>query len=390
MKRVLSVFLIGVLLLGGSSGVWGQGLQSGRNISFEEPHSFLDPYIRVMAADEDYIWATQERDMSYLCRSDDFGDTWQRVYRFDKRIETIHITPDNVILVSISDGRWLEEANSQIMRSGDGGYSFSPVLELGDGAAYHWNISSDDEGYVFVSEYGYKAYPNNSRKIYRSKDGGLNWKTVYDPAPKEGIHNHVISIDKNDNNIIYQVVGDNQKDILKSVDRGDSWESILQGYHPTSVIQIDDTMFWGLDGVPKSGVISYDTTTKKLGYSLETPKPLDGSAYDMLYVNDVMYVGFLSYSDLHQDWDGSIFASEDQGKTWRQFATFPKYEGFGIGLEKFTAFEDYGFIYGSFPVWSDGKVSSYSGTIRFDLLNVSEKVDCTPRLGEGLGPEGEA
>lgn len=359
---------------------------------FGTKYELLQEHVKVMAVDDYYVWAAAgDQDAGYmrsLFRSDDYGNYWEQVYLFDQAIEAIHIMHDGTILVSISNGRWLEDADSKIMRSVDGGKSFEPVLRLESGAAYMWNIASDDDGYVFVSEYGYKDLPNNSRRIYRSKNYGDSWEIVYEPEEMDGIHNHIINIDNNDSNIIYQVVGDNEKHILRSIDRGRTWESILSGYHPTSVIQIEDNIFWGLDNSPKSGIIKYNTMTEEWGYAFETPKPYSGSIYHMLYVNDVIYAGLLSYSDPSNYWDGSIFISRDQGNTWEIFATWPKYEDKGIGLYKFESLDDYGFIYGSFPVIRDDKVVNFQGTLRFELLNVPPKVIYGPELLEAYMPEG--
>lgn len=340
---------------------------------FATEYDLLDFGINVMAADDDHIWASGDYGR-VLYKSRDYGDTWKMVKIFDKKIKAIHITSEDILLVSISDGRWLEDCNSQILRSDNGGKSFKKVLDLESGAALAWNIASDEDGYIFISEYGYKSLPDNSRRIYRSSDSGLNWKKVYEPKEAEGYHNHVISIDENNNNIIYQVIGDDDKKILESRDRGDTWKQILHGYHPTSQLQFGDNILWGLDGAPESGIIRYNTKTEKLDYSFKTPSPLKGSIYDMLYVNDIIYAGLLSYSGPDDDWDGSIFISRDQGLTWENFAIWPKYnEDSGIGFYKFTSQGDYGFIHAELPVIKNGKIENYRGTLRFKLLNIPKK-----------------
>ena len=341
-----------------------------RDIYFGAEYDLLEPFVRVMAVDDVYLWAgsgDNSWETNTLYRSDDFGDTWIKTAKFDKTIESVHITYDNTILVSLSKGRWLKEANSEILVSKDGGDSFQSVLALKSGAAYTWNIASDDEGYIFVSEYGYKSLPNNSRRIYRSKDGGLNWEIVYEPKETQGYHNHIIHIDQNDKNIIYQVIGDDVKAILKSTDRGDTWKKMISGtYHPTSVIQIENDLLWGLDCAPKSGIIKYNTSSKKLGFAFQTPKPYGGSIYDMMYVNDIIYAGFLSYSEPSNHWDGSIFISRDKGKTWENFCIWPKYQNMGVGIYKFSHQGDYGYIWGVFPLDEGG--TCYYGTLRFKLI----------------------
>lgn len=330
----------------------------------------LEPYIKVMAADNEYIWAAggikDEEIMKLLYRSSDYGESWELVHIFEKKIEAIHIAPNGYIFISISNDRWSREAKGEIWRFSDTELEFIKVLDVESGAAYTWNIASDDEGYVFVSEYGYKGEIDNARRIYRSKDSGDNWEIVYEPEEILGYHNHVIHIDEEDNNIIYQVVGDDVKTILRSEDRGDTWESIVDGYHPTSIIQIDNEILFGLDNYPNSGIIRYSKETGEVSDSLITPKPFSGSIYDMIYVNDIIYAGLLSYD--YNNWDGSIFISRDKGHTWENFLVWPKDSRIGVGFYKFSVMDDYLFVWVTLPVEIDGIIEKYQGTLRIKLI----------------------
>ncbi len=337
---------------------------------FATEYTLLEPYMKVMEADKKYLWAaggiTEKEFMKILYRSVDYGDTWEKVYQFDTRIEGMHVTYNNVLIISTSKDRWDKAANGELWRSDNQGKDFHRVLKLESGAASNWNITSDTEGYIFVSEYGYKSLPNNARRIYRSKDHGLTWEKIYEPEEVQGYHNHVITIDQENNNTIYQVIGDNVKKIIMSTDRGNTWEEILSGYHPTSALQIDQYMLWGLDNLPYSGIIRYDLETGDHDYSLITPKPYRGSIYDMLYVNNIIYAGLLSYAE--DSWDGSIFISKDKGETWDLFATWPKISNMGIGFYEFTTIGDYGYIWVTLPMMKDGIKESYQGTLRFKLV----------------------
>lgn len=336
------------------------------DIFFSTDYSFLDYGIKVMAANEKYLWAAGNEDMSTLYRSSDYGDTWEKVHTFEATIQGMHITPSGVFLVSTSNNRWKKECKGKLWRSEDNGQTFNLSLELNAGAAINWNIASDSEGFVFVSEYGYKDKPNNARHIYRSKDSGITWDIVYAPEETEGYHNHVIIINKNDSNTIYQSIGDNVKGVIKSTDRGQTWEKIMSGIHPTSALQIDNNIFWGLDNWPKSGILKYNLDDESVNYSFIAPKPFSGSIYDMMYANGVIYAGLLSYE--YNDWDGSIFTSKNKGLTWELFAKCPKYQNTGVGFYKFTTLGDYGFVWVSLPIKTKNNLHKYQGTIRFKLV----------------------
>jgi len=334
---------------------------------FIQGRTFLKDNFRVMAADDDHIWAVGDPDRKGLYKSKDYGDTWEKVYEFSKEIQGIHFTKHGSLLVSISTDRWACEEDGQLFRSRDKGVSFELVLDFKSGVATSWNMASDDRGFVYVSEYGYKRLPNNSRRIYRSKDDGLTWELIYSPEEQDQYHNHIVVIDNQNSDIIYQSVGDyHNACIMKSTDGGNTWKVIVRGYHPTSAVQFDDYIVWGLDSSPYCGIAILDKKSDIIENTFILPEGYGGSVYDMLYANDVIYAGFLSYAGY--EWDGTIFISKDKGKTWEKYANWPKTPEQAIGFLKFTALGDYGFIAVTLPVEGYGSDGYYRGTVRFPLI----------------------
>lgn len=337
-------------------------------------YEFLRPGFKVVEKDSTYIWAiggeNQNNFNKILYKSDDLGRSFEKVYDFNRLIEGVHISRDGIILVCLSEGRWKDESKSEILISGDRGKNFKKVLDIKSGAAINWSFDSDEFGAIFISEYGYKFGANNARRIYRSLDKGESFQLIYNPKEEYGQHNHRLQIDRENPNIIYQVVGDENKKILRSRDRGKSWEVIVRGYHPTAILQIDEYILFGLDNYPISGILRYGKKDGKLDYSFKTPKPYSGSNYDMIYENGIIYAGFLSYSSHNNYWPGSMFISKDKGKTWEIFMSWPKLnENSGIGFYNILAKDGYGFIEGVFPMYVNGKPGMYSGSLKFKLLN---------------------
>jgi len=352
-----------------------RGDESFKNFpSFIEGNRFLKDNFRVMATDGEYIWAVGDPDRRGLYKSDDYGDTWQEVYVFDKEIQGMHFTKKGSMLVSVSTDRWAYKGDGQLFRSQDGGKSFEHVLDFESGVATSWNMASDDEGYVYASEYGYKRLPDNSRRIYRSKDDGWSWEIIYSPEEQDQYHNHIIIIDNKNPNIIYQSVGDfHNASIIKSTDRGKTWKTIAKGYHPTSAVQFDDYIVLGLDSSPYCGIAILNKQNDTIENTFILPEGYGGSVYDMLYVNDVIYAGFLSYAGY--EWDGTIFISKDKGRTWEKLANWPKFPEQAVGFLKFTALGDYGFIAVTMPVMGYGNDGYYRGTVRFPLIQAPQQIE---------------
>lgn len=321
----------------------------------------------VLASYENYLYGKIEPNILYKTLTT--NGIRIPIYEFDKedKIISIYTLKNGSMLVGTSESRWLDRQNGKVYLSKDGGLSFKKVLDLEIGDAYHWSYASDDEGYVYISEYGYKGEDNNARRIYQSKDYGESFDNIYEPKREEGYHNHKIHVDRKDKNKIYQVVGDDNKRLLISEDRGKTWRTVWWGnYHPTSIIDMGDHLLMGLDGAPYSGIIRFDKKTEEVSEALKLSSPEGGSVYTMLYNRGTIYAGFMSYGD-KDPWDGTIYISKDQGKTWQKDYSFDKLDKVGgVGIYKFVPKGDKIYINIQLPYKEDGRIKHYFGTVEID------------------------
>lgn len=298
-----------------------------------------------------------------LYKSRNGGKTWIKVKSFKKRIKSIYSDSKESIFIAIGGDRWSEEAKTELLKADSLEGDFRKVLDINSGVVLNWNITSDGAGYMFVSEYGNKDIEDNPRRIYRSKDFGENWEIVYEPAPEKGYHNHVIHIDEYDPNNIYQVVGDDNKRLIISKDRGETWESRFTDYHPTSVVQIQNYLIYGLDAVPFSGFKTLDTETDEIVKNYKLKKPRHGSIYDMALLGDTIYAGALSY--YYNDWAASILISNNYGESWNTLAEINRPEELGVSFNDLVEFKGDLYIGGVYPVYLNGEETSFHGTIKY-------------------------
>lgn len=344
------------------------GYRRSRAPSLVPGDRLLQPGVRVFAADAGGVWASAGGGR-VLVRSEDRGVTWRRLWDFGKTIQAVHLTPRGVLLVGAGDKGWERVTDAELFRSVDGGVTFSSVLKVRSGYIRFWSLASDDDGYVFASEYGYKDLPDNARRIYRSADDGRSWSVVYAPPEAAGYHNHRLLIDRRNPNMVFLSVGDGPNSrIIRSADRGDTWQTLVSGINPTGVYQADDYLVWGLDNYPRAGMVLVDPDTGAGVGGFEPPDPYYGSAYDLLEADGVLYTGLLSYYWEIQWWDGSLWISRDQGQNWELWATWPKVPGQGIGFYKFSRSGPDGYVYVTLPVVENGNVIPFEGTLRFPLL----------------------
>lgn len=341
-----------------------ESLNRYSDIGYEE-YLYAKDGFNVLSSDDDYLYGTIKGNR--LFKTENINGSRFLLQRFEDNIVSLEVLENGNILLCTTRGRWLEDAGSKIYLSKDKGKTFEVVLEMKTGDAFHWNYAHDDEGYVFISEYGRKDKQDNARRIYRSNDWGETFECIYEPKEEEGYHNHKIHIDKLDKNIIYQVVGDDNKRLLISRDRGDTWESIYWGdYHPTSLVDLGDSIVFGLDGAPYSGIVKFDKETMKISQKLRFKKPKrGGSVYAMTEYEDKLYAGFMSYGD-SENWDGRIYTSDDDGENWGLLDGFDKIEEtMGVGFHKFVEKGGKLYVNVQLPYEShDGSSKHYFGTLK--------------------------
>jgi len=325
---------------------------------------FLEKDIFVMEAHEDVIWARHRG--TELLKSTDQGLSWTLVHKFEKPINAIYCDDCGNVFVALTLDRWAADGTGQLYRSADDGENFCMVLDLEAGVSTNWNITSSSD-VMLVSEYGYKGNnSNNARKIYRSLDFGQTWEIVFNPTPQEEWHNHKILITHD--GTIYQSIGDGANArIIKSIDNGNTWATVIYRFHPTSAVDFDTHILWGLDTGPWAGVARYDKQTGQMSRSLVLPQPFNGAAYDMAVANGIVYAMFMSYEG--HSHPASIFYSEDEGLTWNLLGYIEKEPHHGVGLTGLTVYEEFGYISIQTPIYNDDEVEIYFGTLRFELMD---------------------
>jgi hypothetical protein len=84
-------------------------------------------------------------------------------------------------------------------------------------------------------------------------------------------------------------------------------------------------------------------------------------------VRGIIYAPFLSYGGYV--FPASIWFSEDQGESWQLLGYIEKAPHDGVGLNHIVTDGQFAYIDIGTPVYRDGAVHMYRGTLRFELLN---------------------
>ncbi len=259
---------------------------------------------KVMAVTNDgVLWGCMAGSLDnkkILQKSLDNGTTWVDVYTFLQEIQDIHITPNNTILVSISDTGSEADARTcygKIFRSTDG-VNFTKVYDIPAGQIVYWGFSSYGN-YVLACSYGGRTSPNNARYIFRSEDDGINWTIAKDFGETFGGHVHRVAFDPYYPGHSYAFTGDLAQfcTVWKSEDYGVTWTLKLsndQKYRFVGISFDENYVYFGGDGYHDVGGGVYHFGIYKWDRSLETITL-------MTVVTGPIY-------EMWKDQDGQIFA----------------------------------------------------------------------------------
>ena len=226
-------------------------------------------------------------------KTENAGNTWNPI--FDKQtsysIGCVAIDPSNNSTIWIGTG---ENVGGRHMGYGDGIYKSSDAgktwKNMGLKSSEHISeiiIHPSDSDVIWVAVQGPLWSKGGERGLYKTSDGGNNWRKVLGGSEWTGVTD--IMIDPRDPNLIYAATWDRHRTVAaymgggpgsgihKSNDGGETWKKLT-------------------NGIPKSNL-------GKIGIAISPQKP------------DVIYAA------IEQDrTKGGLYKSEDRGESWKKMS----------------------------------------------------------------------
>ncbi len=204
-------------------------------------------------------------------------------------IAAIAVAPSNPNILYVGTGEPDMRGNAShgdgVWKSTDAGKTWTHIGLEDTQQISRIRVDPSNPDLVYVAAVGHMSGPNETRGVFRSKDGGKNWQKILYKSDHAGAGDLVI--DPNNSNVLYASIwqfvrkpwtfesGGPDGGIWKSVDGGDNWKEI--GRNP---------------GLPK-GVVG------RIGL---TVSPVNSDRVWALVEAE----------------DGGVFRSDDGGATWRK------------------------------------------------------------------------
>ncbi len=210
---------------------------------------------------------------AFVVKSTDAGATWSHIdmSAHSEMLIDVHFFDADTGLVT--GGSWSNNSGMQILRTTDGGATWTEVLNTGTGQEWGWKLQSPDGIHVYASIEVWTPV-NTPTRIARSNDRGLTWTLdTISPAPirLQGIG--FLTTEKG-------WAGDNT--LLKTADGGDTWAmeiSPIQSFNRFHRVN-DHLAFAGAWGIyryneTQTGVTSFPRTPDRESITV-SPNPATG------------------------------------------------------------------------------------------------------------------
>lgn len=278
-------------------------------------------------------------------KTTDGGRSWQhlgleRTERFS-RIQ-IHPTNPQIVLAAAMGRAFGPGEDRGIYRSSDGGASWQRTLFVNSTTgASDVAIDPANPLVVYAGMYDYMRQPWFFRSggpgsgLYRSIDGGFNWKKLTDPALNNGLPGARllgrigVSIHRNDPRIVYALIEAQEDGVLwRSQDRGITWTLVNRER------RINNRPFYytqvRADPVDPNRVY---TLAGPFNVSTDGGRTFGQSGGRMFGDHHALWIDPTNPKRLLAGTDGGFFISNDQGRHWDFVNNMPMAQPYHVGID---------------------------------------------------------
>ena len=304
-----------------------------------------------------------------LYKSTDGGNNWKKIgLENSERIANIIVNPknSNEIFVAVLGALWSDSNERGVYKSSDGGVTWENILYLNEStgcADLAMDPSNPDILYASMWEFRRTGWSFNSggdnSALYKSTDGGKNWKKIHNGFPEGKLGRLAIGVAKSNPNTLFTVIESEKnedKGLYKSVDGGENWKQMNNDFGITvrpfyfSRIVVDPK---DENVIVKAGL--YGSISKDGGETFENLGSMHPDIHDMVFdINnsDIIYVGT----------DGGVYRTWNKGVTMEIVENLPLSQFYHISVDNeepyniYGGLQDNGSWYG--PSFSSGGISA--------------------------------
>ena len=307
-------------------------------------------------------------------KSLDGGQSWTHIgLDRTERIPRIVLDPNdqNVAYVAAMGQMWGENADRGVFKTTDGGKTWKKVLYVNEktGCA-DLVMDPSNPNKLFAAMWEYRRWPwffksgGPGSGLYVTYDAGETWKRLGDEEglPKGELGRIGIAIARNNPDVVYALVEAKRNALYRSADGGRNWKVINRSR------TVDPRPFYFAE-------IYVDPQNENRIYTLHTNLTVSDDA-GKTFTN--ITPGSRVHSDHHALWihptdgsylidgnDGGIAISHDRGKTWRFVENLPLGQYYHINVDMqipynvYGGMQDNGSWRGPSDIWENGGIRNW-------------------------------
>ena len=277
-------------------------------------------------------------------KSEDGGKTWENVgLKASEHIGRIVIDPrdPNTVYVAAQGPLWADGGDRGLYKSVNGGKDWKKVLEISPrtGVSDLWYDPRNPD-VLYAASYQRRRHvwamldggPESA--IYKSLDAGATWKKLKNGLPKEDMGRIGLAVSPADPDVIYAVIEAANKagGTYRSTDAGANWEKVNDYVSPSAQYYnelIPDPKVVGR-------VYSMDTWMMVTEDGGKTWRRV-GEKYKHVD-NHALWIDPDDTRHLLAGCDGGLYDSFDRGANWRFFGNLPVTQFYKVGVDEAKPF----------------------------------------------------
>jgi photosystem II stability/assembly factor-like uncharacterized protein len=271
-------------------------------------------------------------------KSEDGGESWKNVGLKDSRqIGGIVVDPRNsdVVFVAAEGSAWGPGGERGLYKTMDGGKNWRKVLDISEHTGVN-NVVMDpvDPNVMYATSEQRRRHvftkigggPESA--VYRSTDGGENWTKSMKGLPKVHIGGMGIAVSPADRNVVYLIVeaADGKGGFFRSENRGASWKKMSD--HHASGQYYNEII---CDPVDVKKVYSMETRSK---LTLDGGKTWNNLGNDNRHVDDhALWIDPADTKHFLIGGDGGVYESFDGGRTYQFKSNLPVTQFYRVNVD---------------------------------------------------------
>ena len=304
---------------------------------FENEGSFAIGVVELDPSNPNIVWVgsgenNAQRSVGYgdgVYKSVDGGKTWKNMGLKDSgHISMIRFHPEdsNVVFVAAQGPLWNSGGDRGLYRSNDGGANWKRILEIDENTGINeFVIDAGNPDEIVASSYQRRRHvwtlinggPGSG--IHKTTDGGVTWTKLKGGLPSGDLGRIGLAAAPSAPHVIYAIIEADEKDkgVYRSTDFGESWEK--RSDHLTNSPQYYNELY--VDPKNPERVYAVDTFTH---VSEDGGKSWNKISFKNRHVDDhALWIDPNNTDHLIIGGDGGVYESWDRGQLWRHVRNLP-------------------------------------------------------------------